>query len=99
MRKVTIPIAAILLCAAALLAGGLSIAASPIQIKVVEDGDAVVGAGVDIITSDGVQSVTTDATGSVTVQISGKSFRVRVNGAPPSRAYAASESPVTITLP
>lgn len=84
----------------ALVAAGLSLAASHVKISVVNpDGGPVVGAAVDVITSDGVMSGTTGADGAFTTSIAGKYFRIRVDNVPSAQGFEANDSPVTIVVP
>ena len=75
-----------------------SMAANRVEVRVLQDGNPVEGAAVDVIVSSGVVSGVTDAKGVFVTDISGNYFRLKVEGKVEVAGYPTTDSPVTVVL-
>ena len=98
MRKSTFMGALALALCSAVLWAGVSFAANTITVKVLQKGQPVQGASVEVLASDGSAVYTTNQSGTITADLTGKVFRLKVNNLAQAGLHSVSEHSVTISL-
>lgn len=98
MRKWVRRVAAIgALCGLVIVAAS-ALAATSVDLKLVNNGQAVGGAQIEVLTTDGMTQLTTDGNGLAHFQMSGKYFRVHVNGQTLNGTYQSGQGLVVVDI-
>lgn len=78
--------------------GTSAMAATSVDLKLVNNGQPVGGAQIEILSTSGVTQATTDQQGMTHFELSGKYFRVHVNGQTLNAVYQAGQGLVTVDI-
>ncbi len=98
MRKWFRSVAATVALCALVAVASSALAATSVDLKLVNNGQAVGGAQIEILGSAGMTESTTDANGMAHFEFSGKYFRVHYNGQTLNAVYQAGQGLVVVDI-
>jgi hypothetical protein len=98
MRKWYRSIAAIAALCGLVIVATSALAATSVDLKLVNNGQPVGGAQIEILSTTGMVQTTTDANGMAQFDLSGKYFRVHVNGRTLNAAYQGGQGLVVVDI-
>jgi hypothetical protein len=98
MRKWFRGVAAVLALVGLVAVAASAWAATSVDLQLVDNGQPVGGAQIEILSTTGMTETTTDANGLAHFQMTGKFFRVHVNGQTLNAAYEAGQGLVVVEI-
>lgn len=98
MRKWFRGVAAALALVGLVAVAASALAATSVDLKLVDNGQAVGGAQIEILSTTGMTQTATDVNGLAHFEMSGKYFRVHVNGRTLNAAYQAGQGLVVVDI-
>ena len=91
-------VAAVLALVGLVAVAASALAATSVDLQVVNNGQPVGGAQIEILNTTGMIQTTTDVNGFAHIQMSGRSFRVHVNGQTLNTVYQAGQGLVVVEI-
>lgn len=98
MRKWYRSVAAIAALCGLMIVAASALAATSVDLKLVNNGQPVGGAQIEILSTAGVIQTVTDENGMAQFELAGKYFRVHVNGQTLNAAYQGGQGLVVVEI-